>query len=549
MQLSRRTVLGGGAAAVLGCAGGSSPPASPAPAGGEPGTLFRPAGPVAGAPAERVEVPGWFADAGAVYCPSPGSAGASLLTFVEQDGSQALCRQIRSFHELPALLERGRELGTDVLYLVDTYDPLPGAPCTEAWRNKGAYVARADLGGPEALKAGIRAVQQRGGRVLLYVEPFVVHERSEVGLAHGREWSIRRADGYPEEPYPDDWKICPANPAFVDHMADVVRRLVGEYGADGLHLDSYGFQRGWQCVETAHGHRPGEGAVFDDGARRLVERMLEEAKRSRPDAVLMCEGPKMPGLSRWVAASQDWGVHELVARWCWDLPGAVATCGWSLDDVHQILALGHRLTLAADAWHTAPQGTLADWYRAHEPVPARREARMRRYVAEAYFRALHRFRNAALLLGRPVPNVDAATPRRWERPEAFESHDAVVALVAEGRAFADRIDRELGGASLPSPTAHVRKLVLARARVAPLLRDARTTAVRVGAEHAAAYRMAGPRGVVLTAVSVDTVPVDLELPADAGAWTEVVDGGRAEAVGGRLAVRLPPHSVAMWVRV
>src|SRR5207253_904255 len=107
-----------------------------------------------------------------------------------------------------------------------------------------------------------------------------------------------------------------------------------------------------------------DGDVFDNGAKALVEAMYDEAKRKNPKAVLMCEGPKLAGLFRWVSASQDWGINALSDRWIWRAPGQVPvfTSGWNLDDLHQIIALGHRLTLGANYWFEAPpSGTLASW--------------------------------------------------------------------------------------------------------------------------------------------------------------------------------------------
>lgn len=137
-----------------------------------------------------------------------------------------------------------------------------------------------------------------------------------------------------------------------------------------------------------------------------------------------------------------------------------------------------------------------------------------------------------------MPSVDAATPRRGERVEAFRSDEALLALLAEGEALAPRVDAALAGATLPSPRPYVKRLVEAAARLGPIVRGARSEPVEVGHPHVAAWRFDGPAGVAVTAVSVAGEAVDVDIPVPAGA-VEVVEGARDRT--------LPAHSVRVWV--
>lgn len=559
---TRRMIIAGATAVALGCSGAGgvrvpkprrgnpdvpegAPPetgASPGAAVGEPGTLFRPTVADALPKVKFAETPPWFRHAGGLYCPAPRTAGSSLLLFTEQ-GKWALSNRIKHFRELPTLLDQARALGTDLIYLVDYYEGRPDLPPEEYCWNKGEYTARADLGGPEGLKEGIRAVQSRGGRVLLYVEPFVIGKESAIGKEKGQDWSIRTAEGYPQDPYPDAWKLCSSNPAFVKHMVAVTGRLIGEYGADGLHLDSYGYQRNWKCIETKHGHGANDPEVFDEGAKGLVGAMFDEAKRHNPKSVLMCEGPRVAGLFRWVSGSQDWGINALSERWIWKAAGQVPvfTSGWNLDDLHQIVAMGHRLTLGANYWFEAPPGpSLSAWFDRElpKPIPDKKDERFRRFFGEDYFRVVHQFRNAGLLLGRPMPNVDHAAPRRWDRADAFESHAGLTALLEECLSLATRIDAALDGATLPSPEKHVRTLVEARQKLGPTLADSTVTVLDPPSAHASAYRFEGPNGVAITGVNVGNE--DVRVPVPDGTWTELVAGGERGVI--------PAHQVRLWVR-
>jgi hypothetical protein len=557
----RAMLIGGAGLAVLGCTGGGRksevPPEEPRGKGkakqraaDEGSALFR-VDPTVERPSVRWDPsPAWFRSAPGLWCPNTKTAGSVLLTFSPRGKSREdLCDRIKSYRELPSLLEGARAYGTDVLYLTDWYEGLPGTSCDEYWRHKATYQPRADLGGKAALIEGLRAVKAAGGHVILYVEPFVLDKESELGKQKGKDWALIRTDGHPDEPYPGAWKLCPNAPGLVAHFEEIADRVVGEYGASGLFLDSYGNQRGWKCVERSHGHPPGEGQVFDDGARKLVRAMAEAARKRDPQAVVMVEGSKMPGLFTSAGGAQDWGVHELAKRWSWREAGNVAifSVGWSLDDVHQVLALGHRLAVGGDWWSGAATGTCAQQVAdARARVGEPKDDRMRRYAAEELFRELHRFRNGALLAGRAVPSLEALTPRRWDQNEVFESREAFAELLDRCAAAAERIDEALGGgADLAAPQAHLRKLLTARARFAEVLQGAEITVLPAPSPASAAYRFDGPRGTGLTCVNVGDEPVRAGLGVDGGVFEDLLAGGKERAQGA-LRVEVSGHSLGMW---
>ncbi len=561
MEPTRRGVLIGGVGlAALACGGGADPTAQvpvdvepappPPPSVARPGTLFR-----VDPTAERVsvrwdEAPAWFREAPALWCPNTRTAGSVLLTFTPRGKSpEDLCERLRSFRELPALHARAKEAyGTEVVYLTDWFEGPPGAACDEYWRHKSTYQPRADLGGKAALVEGLAAVKAAGGRVLLYVEPFVLDKDSELGRQQGEAWALKREDGHPDEPYPGAWKLCPAAPGLTEHLVEVAGRVVGEYGASGLFLDSYGNQRGWKCVDPAHGHPPGEGGVFDDGCRKLVRAMIEAARKKDPEAVVMVEGSKMPALLNWAAGAQDWGIHELAKRWSWREAGhtAIFTAGWSLDDVHQILALGHRLAVGGDFWTTPPRGTCAEAVAAARArIGEPRDDRMRRYAAEEVFRELHRFRNGGLLAGRAVPDVDDVTPRRWDQNGAFETAAGFDDLLERCGAMAERLDTALAGGASGDVAAHLRTLLGARAAFSRVLKGADVAALPPPSGTAAAYRFDGPNGTGVTCVNVGPDPVRAAVPVEAGVFEDLVTGSTDRAQGA-LRIEVPGHSVRLW---
>lgn len=527
---------------MKGVGGGSTLPAA---------TLFVPPRSGPGPDIAFTDTPRWFEDAPALFCPSPRSAGCVLLSY-EDAAKFALSRQITSFDQLPTLLQQARSLGTDLLYLVDWYEGEPGAdPSVYLW-NKGDYVPRADLGGARGLKQAIEAVHRAGGRVMSYFEPFVIHKASTIGKAKGQAWSIKTATGYPEEPYPDDWKICPACGPARDHLVACARRIVGELGFDALHLDSAGFEHGWACVESAHGHAIGQASVFDDGMVALVRAVHAAVREANPEAVLMCEGPTVPRMFGEVSASEDWGVHTLVNRWVWDRAGrtSVFTAGWSLDDVHQILALGHKLSLGGRHWLDQPPGRSASaWLDANvpSPLPQRGSDALRRYLVDPWMRVVHQWRNGAILAGIAVPSIDAATPRRWDNPEDYRTPAGVERAVANLRAAARELDAAIGGSqeARRAATDHVATLATARRALQPLIRGTTPRSIPTARADAAAYAFEGGRkGGALTAVNVGNEAVTLDLPAS-GEARDLATGETFPSRGGRASVRVPPHGLRL----
>ncbi len=500
--------------------------------------------------------PDWFRRCPALYVPTAESAGAGMLTYAGPT-TTTLHERIDSFDRLPELLDQAEALGTNTIYLVDYYQGWPEQPRRFFWINKGDYAPRTDLGGAEAFRRGIEAIHARGGRIILYVEGFIISKRSEVGKAHGLEWTIMTPDGPPVQPYPGNWHMCSACPGWIEYLAGVCRRLVGDYGVDGIHVDSYGYQSDWRCVSGEHGHEQGKASVFNDGCVEVVRRLREAMHEEDSEAVALVEGPTMRPLFAHIDGCQDWGVHTLSRRWLWDAAGHtnVFATGWSLDDMHQILAMGHKLSLAGD-WLEAPEGaSCAEWISAtlpeQLPSPRQKADILRRYFAERYFRALHKWRNAGLIMGLVMPGVDDLTPRRWLRPEMFRSTEALESLMGQVQTRAREIDEALGrgeGRPLPAAAEHLRRLVEARGRLSPIIDDGATVEVlSTDAEATAAYLFRSAAGRVITVVNVgdDAVEVRLPAPDTTGRFRDEVTGDVVESGEDGLGVRYGGHSVRM----
>jgi hypothetical protein len=489
--------------------------------------------------------PGWF-------IPSSVSAGACMLLFPQ---IRFLPNLIKSFHDLPELLDQARALGTSAIYLVDWFEGQPGEPRINYWMNKGDYIPRLDLGGEPAFKEGIAAVHARGGRVIVYVEGFIISKKSVVGRKHGAEWSIIAESTHspPEEPYPGTWKPCPGAEGWVAYVESVARRI-GEYGADGIFFDSYGFQKDWKCISKEHGHPIGDPEVFDNGCVNVVRRARAALHASNPEAIILTEGPTMERLFEYTDGSLDAGMYSLVTRWLWDAQGKTdtITSSFSLDDLHQILAIGAKIGCPVQFFNAPPASSAQEFLNEFlkQDLPEKREDL--KHIAYHAFWGIHAWRNAGLILGLPMPGLDDVLPRPWERKAHAHSGDLFSTAgrlreVLEGaRPRIAAIDEALAGRQPPAQAEYIKTLLTARAELAPFIDyGSSVELVRTQFPRVVGWRFTSKNGMALTAVNVGDFHHKVNFPNISGTWKDGVRGNVFIAESNILTVTMPPHGVRL----
>jgi hypothetical protein len=296
---------------------------------------------------ERAAAPAWWSQTRSLYAPAAAGAGSALMSFaLRADGNEVggwqLGEHLRSFTELPRLLDDARKLGCSTLYLADYWEG--------GYFHKGDYVPAAAFGGPQALRAGVDAVHERGGRVLLYLEAFICSRDSVIGKAQGPSWAMTNWDGSYQGYQNLDlqyYQMWPGRGSgWADYLAETGQRLVREYGVDGFHLDSYGCQWGWHSHQPHHrdAKEPGE---FAARAADLTRTFTAAVGSARADTVVMMEGSDLPALLAGCHGSQDWCVAAM-ERKPWIGPGGfkVFCSEFGLSAMEQILARGADVSLS-----------------------------------------------------------------------------------------------------------------------------------------------------------------------------------------------------------
>jgi len=146
-------------------------------------------------------------------------------------------------------------------------------------------------GGLPALRKAIEAYRKAGKLVTLYTDPIRCDYSTKMGKAHGRQWGVVGHDGEHVKSY-DVWNMCHDVAEYRQWVADTMKRVMRETGADGIRLDEYG-HKGWACFSKLHDHtfaEPGctewQRAIAE--TTKLVRKAMDEVK---PGSVLTTEHP------------------------------------------------------------------------------------------------------------------------------------------------------------------------------------------------------------------------------------------------------------------
>lgn len=153
----------------------------------------------------------------------------------------------------------------------------------------GLYLFRSDLGGPAAMREGVRRLHAMGRRIMFYVAGNSLLRSS--ALLKGQrpeDWMLmdRPGHGY-DVGYPNGFSVCPGYGPWQQHLAHTARRILAESGADGIRLDELaGFV---PCFNPAHRHRsPYDSVRWLRELTRTVRAAMDEVN---PDAILLTENP------------------------------------------------------------------------------------------------------------------------------------------------------------------------------------------------------------------------------------------------------------------
>lgn len=288
---------------------------------------------------DRPDIPAWWQNTRAFYCPLANSgAGSSLMKYRTEraDGFE-------SFRDLDKMLDDAERLGTNVIYLVDYWEP--------DYEDKSDYRPKLRWGGDEAFREGIEKVHRRGGRVILYLEALIITRDTELGRTMGPAWAMMDEKGnyYPYYGRDRFYLMYPGpGSGWVEYIAGAAGRLAWDFKIDGVHLDSYGVHLDHVLKDYNPKHPQGKDLeAFHRGAVELVKRVRAELRKHVPEAVVILEGCERTDLLEVCDGAQFESLPKLKAKpWYHSRRYPVFTSSFELDEMQAILDEGHNLALS-----------------------------------------------------------------------------------------------------------------------------------------------------------------------------------------------------------
>ncbi|MGD9494955.1 MAG: DUF6259 domain-containing protein [Armatimonadota bacterium] len=179
--------------------------------------------------------PEWFRRIGSFIGITP-----TLSMFLDADGRMDLSPHIDAM---------ARRLGPiDYLHIYGWF-------ASREHGDQGDYSHYELLGGEEAWRGALAALEARGVRTGLYLDPLLVDERAEIGK-RAEEWKIIGADGAVTGWSSGIFYTCAAVPECRRYWAETSGRVARTFPVSGLSMDQVGFWNpaSWVCYNPAHGH-------------------------------------------------------------------------------------------------------------------------------------------------------------------------------------------------------------------------------------------------------------------------------------------------------
>lgn len=219
-------------------------------------------------------------------------------------GTGYLLDEAKNRYTFSALIQESEEeLGG-----IDLID-ISGWAYMEARGRVGDYDC-SELGGLRNLREQIAVGHELGVQTGLYLEGYLVDERSRVIETVGDAWQLVGADGEKRFwPGNREMFMCPAVMEWQDYFSRVYRRVAEEIGADALYVDQFGFaDRGKACYSDRHGHTLGQSPLIGEDA--MLRRIRAALDACRPEVALYTEEVPCDLTSSLVDAAFCYGMYH-----------------------------------------------------------------------------------------------------------------------------------------------------------------------------------------------------------------------------------------------
>jgi alpha-galactosidase len=138
--------------------------------------------------------------------------------------------------------------------------------------------------GDSDMKALVDKIHAAGFKAQLWWSPLAAEPRSDLARRHPDELLLN-ADGSTEKiSFFHTLYLCPADPRVVEYHRETVKKILADWGYDGLKLDSMHMNAAPPCYNPAHQHARPEESV--EAMPPFFKAIFETARSIKPDALV-----------------------------------------------------------------------------------------------------------------------------------------------------------------------------------------------------------------------------------------------------------------------
>lgn len=218
--------------------------------------------------------------------------GYFLVICKQQFGSE-----MWKYQTIPELYRLAKRNGCDTVGLFGWFD-------TGHDNNYPDLSVSESLGGEQALKDGIQAVQREGGHVTMYFQGYLIDVASQYYREHGREIQITNPVGVPyyeeynkshQSSYLSHFPMrcfvtaCPSCRDWQELMKKKADYVSG-FGCDGVLFDQIGGMNPSPCFNPAHHHAKDKPSLaVSNGRKELLSSIQIETKKINPEFAFLTE--------------------------------------------------------------------------------------------------------------------------------------------------------------------------------------------------------------------------------------------------------------------
>jgi alpha-galactosidase len=139
-------------------------------------------------------------------------------------------------------------------------------------------------GGEKDMKALVRKIREAGLKPKLWIAPLAVDPGTDL-LRRDTDMLLLDKDGAVQDvTWWNAFYLCPAYPKTIENSLALVRKIIGEWGFEGLKIDGQHLNGVAPCYNPAHGHTRPEESI--EGLQQYWKTLYDAALALNPDAVI-----------------------------------------------------------------------------------------------------------------------------------------------------------------------------------------------------------------------------------------------------------------------